>query len=313
MLYTFQGLRLMICIWIAVPLVCLVSVLIKLFRCKAEPQAPAVSVTRGQTITFSIRIKNRGVLPVAGVRADMRWRFRGAKDMRQRNQLRGISGRSGRKIEFEFQTAHCRRVEATVAKARMYDCLGLFSVPLRRGGSISIPVMPVYVPMSENEMERIVGFLNARGRRGDGDRIVREYRPGDGGAPQEQDQTGADEIPDDTVGEKTQPSVDNPTEEMPQDGADDGSGTTGNGTDGAGEAGNGNGGTDAAGSGSAGNGMSGNAGGKAGVQKPHWELSPQAKAALKKVFGTIGKLLLCSATLWLLRKGCYWRMCRAAV
>lgn len=136
-----------------------------------------------------------------------------------------------------------------------------------------------------------------------------------------QDQTGADEIPDDTVGEETQLSVDNPTEEMPQDGADDGSGTTGNGTDGAGEAGNGNGGTgtagngnggtDAAGSGSAGNGMSGNAGGKAGVQKPHWELSPQAKAALKKVFGTIGTLLLCSAALWLLRKGCYQRMCHA--
>lgn len=179
MLYTFQGLRLMIGIWIAVPPVCLVSVLIKLFQCKAEPQAPAVSVTRGQTITFSIRIKNRGLLPVAGVRADMRWHFRGAKDVRQRRWLRGISGRSGRKIEFEFQTAHCGRVEATVAKARMYDCLGLFSVPLRRSGSVSIPVMPVYIPMGENEMERIVGLLNARSSRGDGDLIVREYQPGD--------------------------------------------------------------------------------------------------------------------------------------
>lgn len=179
MLYTFQGLRLMICIWIAVPFVCLVSVLIKLFQCKAEPQAPVVSVTRGQTITFSIRVKNRGLLPVAGVRADMRWHFRGAKDVRQRRWLRGISGRSGRKIEFEFQTAHCGRVEATVAKARMYDCLGLFSVPLRRRGSVSIPVMPAYVPMGENEMERIVGLLNARSSRGDGDLIVREYQPGD--------------------------------------------------------------------------------------------------------------------------------------
>lgn len=179
MLYTFQGLRLMIGIWIAVPPVCLVSVLIKLFQCKAEPQAPAVSVTRGQTITFSIRIKNRGLLPVAGVRADMRWHFRGAKDVRQRRWLRGISGRSGRKIEFEFQTAHCGRVEATVAKARMYDCLGLFSVPLRRSGSVSIPVMPVYIPMGENEMERIVGLLNARSSRGDEDMIVREYQPGD--------------------------------------------------------------------------------------------------------------------------------------
>lgn len=179
MLYTFQGLRMMIGIWIAVPLVCLVSVLAKLFRCKAEPQAPVVSVTRGQTITFSIRIKNRGLLPVAGVRADMRWHFRRAKDVRQRNQLREISGRSSRKIEFEFQTAHCGRVEATVAKARMYDCLGLFSVTLRRSGSVSIPVMPVYIPMGENEMERIVGLLNARSSRGDGDLIVREYQPGD--------------------------------------------------------------------------------------------------------------------------------------
>ena len=101
------------------------------------------------------------------------------QDVRQRRWLRGISGRSSRKIEFEFQTAHCGRVEATVAKARMYDCLGLFSVPLRRSGNVSIPVMPVYIPMGENEMERIVGLLNARSSRGDGDLIVREYQPGD--------------------------------------------------------------------------------------------------------------------------------------
>lgn len=124
-----------------------------------------------------------------------------------------------------------------------------------------------------------------------------------------QEQTGPDEIPDDTVGEETQPSVENPGGEMPQDGADDGTGAAGNGNGGSGAAGNGNGGTGAAGKGT---GATGNAGGEAGVQKPHWELSPQAKATLKKVFGTIGTLLLCSATLWLLRKGCYQRMCRAA-
>ena len=143
---------------------------------------------------------------------------------------------------------------------------------------------------------------------------------------QEQDRTGTDGIPDDTAGEETPPSAGNPAEETPQDGTDDGTGaagnggtgTAGNGSGGTGVAGNGgvgatgSGGTDVAGSGSAGNGMTGNAGGEAGVQKPHWELSPQAKAALKKVFGTIGTLLLCSATLWLLRKGCYQRMCRAA-
>lgn len=124
-----------------------------------------------------------------------------------------------------------------------------------------------------------------------------------------QEQTGPNEIPDDTVGEETQPSVENPGGEMPQDGADDGSGAAGNGNGGSGAAGNGNGGAGAAGKGT---GATGNAGGEAGVQKPHWELSPQAKALMKKVFGTIGTLLLCSAALWLLRKGCYQRMCRAA-
>lgn len=168
---------------------------------------------------------------------------------------------------------------------------------------------------------------------------------------QEQELTGADELPDDTVGEETQPPVDNPTGEMPQNGADDGSGTAGSGTDGAGATGNenggigaagtgnsgtdatgtgnggagtagngnggagatgnGNGGADAAGSGNVGNGMTGNAGGEAGVQKPHWELSPQAKEALKKIVSVMGALLLCGAAFWLLRKGCYWRMCRA--
>lgn len=143
-----------------------------------------------------------------------------------------------------------------------------------------------------------------------------------------QEQTGPDEIADDTVGEEMQSSADNPVGETPQDGADEGSGaagngnggngTAGNGNDGAGTAGNGgvgatgSGGTDVAGNGSAGNGMTGNAGGEAGVQKPHWELSLQAKAVLKKVVSVIGTLLLCGAALWLLRKGCYWRMCRAA-
>lgn len=166
---------------------------------------------------------------------------------------------------------------------------------------------------------------------------------------QEQELTSADELPDDTVGEETQPP--DPTGEMPQNGADDGSGTAGSGTDGAGATGNenggigaagtgnsgtdatgtgnggagtagngnggagatgnGNGGADAAGSGNVGNGMTGNAGGEAGVQKPHWELSPQAKEALKKIVSVMGALLLCGAAFWLLRKGCYWRMCRA--
>ena len=133
-----------------------------------------------------------------------------------------------------------------------------------------------------------------------------------------QEQTGPDEIPDDTVGEETQPSVENPGGEMPQDGADDGTGAAGNGNGGSGAAGNGNGGSGAAGNGNGGTGAAGketgatgNAGGEAGVQKPHWELSPQAKALMKKVFGTIGTLLLCSAALWLLRKGCYQRMCHA--
>lgn len=145
---------------------------------------------------------------------------------------------------------------------------------------------------------------------------------------QEQDRTGTDGIPDDTAGEEKQPSVGNPDEETPQDGTDEGSGAAGNGNGGSGTAGNGNdgagtagnggvgatgsGGTDVAGNGSAGNGMTGNAGGEAGVQKPHWELSLQAKAVLKKVVSVIGTLLLCGAALWLLRKGCYWRMCRAA-
>ena len=166
-----------------------------------------------------------------------------------------------------------------------------------------------------------------------------------------QEQTPTDELPDGTAGEETQPSVDTPVGQTPQDGTDDGSGTTGNGADGADAAGNGNGGsgtagngnsgtgtagngnggasatgngnggagatgnanggTDVAGSGSAGNGVNGNAGGEAGVQKPHWELSPLAKAVLKKIVSVIGTLLLCGAALWLLRKGCYWRMCRA--
>lgn len=47
------------------------------------------------------------------------------------------------------------------------------------------------------------------------------------------------------------------------------------------------------------------------TSKPKWELPSGVKAALKGIFGVCFGFFLCIATVYLIHRSCYWRLCRA--
>lgn len=79
-------------------------------------------------------------------------------------------------------TTHCGQVTCAVTKGRVYDYLGLFSVPLRHKPSASVLVCPV--AEEPRELPNLNRFLNRRSRPKPGggfaeEHELREYRPGD--------------------------------------------------------------------------------------------------------------------------------------
>lgn len=180
MLYTFQGLRFLMGILLILPFVCLFLLFAKAPCCRVEAGEIPACVTRGACVRFSIKAVYRGFLPLAGLCIGMRWDTYGAGTVRYRKRLWGIGSRCEKEIELEFAAEHCGQAEFSVAKAGIYDCLGLFSVPVKRSGKVGLLVMPVITPLPEDEAALITGFLRMR-RSGaeDGDYFVRDYRPGD--------------------------------------------------------------------------------------------------------------------------------------
>lgn len=179
MLYTFQGLRFLLCILLVLPAVCMVLLLIKALGCRVVTGEIPASVTRGEEINFPVTVVYRGILPLAGLRLGIRWAAYGGRPVKVRRELWGVGCRCEKKIELTFDTGHCGQAEVKVAKARIYDCLGLFSVPVKKSGSAVVMITPVITPVQENEAALIRSYLRMQGAERDGDYFVREYRPGD--------------------------------------------------------------------------------------------------------------------------------------
>lgn len=179
MLYTFRGLRFFLGILLVLPVVCLFSVLIKAVFCRVETGEIPHTVTRGDNVILTLKAVHNGFLPLAFFGTEVRWNSYGGPYIRKKENLWGMSPRSVRQIEYTFPTAHCGRAEFTVAKARVCDCLRLFSVPVKRTGKGTVMIMPVVAPLCENEMDMIAGFLRRSSGVKDGDYFIRDYRPGD--------------------------------------------------------------------------------------------------------------------------------------
>lgn len=179
MLYTFQGLRFLLAVLLCVPVLCLILLLPQKRKTEVELKEIPEYVTRGESIRVRATVTYKGSFPMAGLRIKGIWRAHGTKDLRVESMMRGLGGRTEREIEFTLPAEHCGPAEFTVAKARIYDCLRLFSLSVSPGRTGKVLVTPRLEPVPENEAAAILNLLRMRSASDDGEPFVREYRPGD--------------------------------------------------------------------------------------------------------------------------------------
>lgn len=179
MLYTFQGLRFLLVLLLCVPVICLVLLVPQRRKTEVEISGIPEYVTRGESIRLRVTVIYKGRLPLAGLEIRGTWQAYGAKALRIKNMMHGLSGRTEREIEFELPAKHCGQAEFTVAKAKIYDCLRLFSVSVSEKKVRKVLITPKPEPVPDREAALIIGLLHRRSASDDGDFFVRDYRPGD--------------------------------------------------------------------------------------------------------------------------------------
>lgn len=161
---------------VTLPLFSLLVSLLAMVRVRLELDAPTMCV-RTEPVYVTLRATG-GFLPMP------RCRFRLA--------IRSVM--SGREVKIKQQvpgqdcwyvpldTAHCGQLWCGLEKARVYDYLGLFCLPVRRPSAVTVTVMPQAV-QPEN-LPELHHFLIRRKKPKPGggfseEHELRDYRPGD--------------------------------------------------------------------------------------------------------------------------------------
>ncbi len=67
MLYNYQGIRLMLCFLIFLPLVCLLLLLLSWPACRVVLRTGQDVITRGEQVEVRVAVENRGLFPVSRV------------------------------------------------------------------------------------------------------------------------------------------------------------------------------------------------------------------------------------------------------
>lgn len=179
MLYHFQGIRFLFCCLLGVPLLSLFFLIPMRAACRVTLQAGSESVTRGEAPEVTVTVKNRGVLPLPRVLVELRWRVPGEGEVRIRQWLCGIPWRTRREIRPELPISHCGLAELTLARASVYDYLGIFSLPAGRRTSAAVCILPVVTPVSSVLEEAYSRILGGAGGEREGDLLLRDFWPGD--------------------------------------------------------------------------------------------------------------------------------------
>lgn len=179
MLYTFQGLRFLLALLLCVPVLCLIPLAVQGRRTEVEIREMPDYVTRGESIRLRVTVTYRGRLPLAGLRIKGIWKAYGEKPLGVENRIRGMSGRTEREMEFELPAEHCGAAEFTMERAKIYDCLRLFSVSVSGKQVRKLLVTPKLAPVQDSEAGLIMNLLRIHSEEDDGDFFVRDYRPGD--------------------------------------------------------------------------------------------------------------------------------------
>lgn len=181
MLYDYQGLRFLLCCAVCIPALCFILLLFQFHSCKVTLLTDRIFVSRGDTVKVRVRVRARagGILPISGIWVWMRWHLPGEQGEKQLLRIRGIRRNSIREIPVELTAKHCGRVRIEMKKAAIYDCLGLFSLPVKKGEGVEICITPVIGPVSAQVLETALGNPVSRMGEQEGDLLLRDFLPGD--------------------------------------------------------------------------------------------------------------------------------------
>ena len=179
MLYTFQGLRFLLLLLLCIPVISLGFLLPQRRRTKVDISGIPDYVTRGETVTLRVKVAENSRLPLACVGIRGTWKAYGERKLRFRETIAGMSGGTERDIELELPAEHCGPAGFTLARARIYDCLGLFSFSVSGKKSKEVLITPRLEALPEIEAEAVMGLLARPAASEEGEPFVREYRPGD--------------------------------------------------------------------------------------------------------------------------------------
>ncbi len=180
LLYDFQGLRFLMCCIVCLPLASFMLLVPKAFLCRVSMETGQNSVTRGELLGIRVRVENKGLLPLARVRTTILWKAPGEKEIKSKRWLYGF-GRGCEEVELELSALHCGKAYFAITKARVGDYLGLFTLPVRKGGlrEASFCITPVITPVDREEMAVFGTLTGMLAGDEDGDFAVRDYRAGD--------------------------------------------------------------------------------------------------------------------------------------
>ncbi len=174
--------HLLLAMAILLPILSLLLSLPGMLCCRLLLTAFPSTQRRGEEAVWQLSPNNRVGLPLARlvIRLEVTSLMTGERE-RRKLSLFGVSQR--RPIEFSADTGHCGLLECRITKARVWDYLGLVSLPVKIPSSVQLLVEPVPIAPGSFHIPECQGnYLDTEyaGRRGNGeDYDLREYRPGD--------------------------------------------------------------------------------------------------------------------------------------
>ena len=183
MLYNFQGLRFLFGCILCIPAVSFLFLIpVKLF-CRIRLEGEQEFVERGELPEIQITVENRGFFPVSRILLEMRWKEPGTKERRIRKWVQGMGGHTQEYFIPEMTAMHCGLATLTLVKARVYDYLGIFALPVRltegRKRIAEVCVVPVIAPVPHALEETFAQVWQETGEEKEGDLLLRDFQPGD--------------------------------------------------------------------------------------------------------------------------------------
>lgn len=176
LLYDFWGLRFLVGCLLVFPLGSLFLLLLQVLCGRFTLEMDSECVRRGVGTEVSFTFENRGFMPVGRVLFSAKVQAPGEKEAKIRQRLFGIGARASKTERLLIRTPHCGVIKIKKMRVRVFDVLGLFSLPVRGAGGFAVYVLPGVDAGYGRELERVAQtFADVQ----EDDIYVRGYRQGD--------------------------------------------------------------------------------------------------------------------------------------